>query len=90
MKELKQAFCSNCRAPYRKEDQFCRFCGAPMKADFRTPMPPNCIYGPPPTQRTHVCRKCGYQWKTYAMLDRERFCPKCGGNAPITEEEDLW
>jgi PHP family Zn ribbon phosphoesterase len=41
-----------------------------------------CIYGPQPVKRVHTCEKCGYKWKTFAMVDKHRWCPECGGSAP--------
>ncbi len=86
----KMKVCSNCKEPYREGDKYCRYCGAPMgrpefiKEDFA------CIYGPQPMERTHKCRKCGYSWVTCYMIDDERFCPKCGGSAPVSESSDPW
>ena len=47
-----------------------------------------CIYGPPPVKRVHTCKKCGYSWETELMIDDERWCPQCGGSAPVTSEEE--
>ena len=80
--------CANCREPYINGDKYCRFCGAPMgkpeyiEEDFA------CIYGPPPVNRTHTCAKCGYSWKTCEMIDNARWCPKCGGPAPATGDDE--
>ena len=77
--------CANCKNEYVEGDKYCRYCGAPngepgfIKEDFA------CIYGPPPVARVHTCKKCGYSWKTYEMIDKEAFCPKCGGAAPGVE-----
>lgn len=76
--------CANCHEPYDEGAKYCRYCGAPMgrpefiEEDFA------CIYGPPPVSRTHKCEKCGFSWTTCLMIDNERFCPKCGGLAPVT------
>ena len=47
-----------------------------------------CIYGPPPVSRTHKCEKCGFTWKTTLMIDDEKFCPECGGPAPVVASEE--
>ena len=106
--------CANCRNTYREGDKYCRYCGAPLgKPDFIEeefaciygPPPVQrthkckkcgfswqtslfaCIYGPPPVERTHKCKKCGFSWKTSLMIDDEKWCPKCGGSAPVTGGE---
>ncbi len=74
--------CANCKNTYREGDKYCRYCGSPLgkpqfiEEDFA------CIYGPPPVQRTHKCKKCGFSWQTSLMIDNEMWCPKCGGSAP--------
>lgn len=78
----KRKVCSNCKNEYIEGDRYCRYCGAPMGKpdyiDYDVPV----IYGPLPTERLHTCEQCGFKWKTYSMLDKERFCPECGGAAP--------
>ena len=79
--------CANCRNTYREGDKYCRYCGAPLgKPDF-IEEEFACIYGPPPVQRTHKCKKCGFSWQTSLMIDDEKWCPKCGGSAPVTGGE---
>lgn len=79
--------CANCRNTYREGDKYCRYCGAPLgKPDF-IEEEFACIYGPPPVQRTHKCKKCGFSWQTSLMIDDEMWCPKCGGSAPATGGE---
>lgn len=46
------------------------------------------LYGPEPIKRIHECDKCGYTWETNLMIDEERWCPKCGGGAPVVRKED--
>ncbi len=76
--------CANCRNTYREGDKYCRYCGSPLgKPDF-IEEEFACIYGPPPVQRTHKCKKCGFSWQTSLMIDDEMWCPKCGGSAPVT------
>lgn len=87
----KRKVCANCQSEYGDGDLYCRFCGAPMgkpeyldiERDFST------VYGPMPVRRVHTCAKCGYTWATHKMLDKERFCPECGGSAPPEGEKDL-
>ena len=73
--------CANCGNEYVEGDKYCRFCGAPngdpryVVTDF------SCIYGPPPVRRVHTCKKCGYSWETVEMIDKAKYCPKCGGSA---------
>lgn len=82
--------CANCGNDYMEGDKYCRYCGAPMgKAEYIEDEL-QMIYGPPPMKRVHTCDKCGYSWETEKMLDWERYCPKCGGPAPVTAEEDLF
>ena len=74
--------CANCKNNYREGDKYCRYCGAPLgKPDF-IEEDFACIYGPPPVERIHKCDKCGFTWKTSLMIDDERWCPQCGGEAP--------
>ncbi len=79
--------CANCKNNYIDGDRYCRFCGAPMGKPKYIVQEIVCIYGPPPVKRNHVCRECGYSWETRSMVDRQGFCPKCGGKAPFTEAE---
>ena len=64
--------CANCKNTFLEGDRYCRFCGAPMgKPEFieeRIAL----IYGPEPMERLHRCEKCGYEWKTREMVDKER------------------
>ena len=78
----KRKVCANCKNAYREGDKYCRYCGAPLgKPDY---IEENfaCIYGPPPVEREHRCKKCGFTWKTCLMIDDEKWCPQCGGEAP--------
>ena len=84
----KRKVCANCKQTYIEGDKYCRYCGAPMgRPDFIVE-DFGCIYGPPPIRRVHTCNKCGYSWETNQMIDDERFCPKCGGNAPGIGDEE--
>ena len=74
--------CANCKKTYIEGDRYCRFCGAPMGTPDFIDETFETIYGPPPVERVHQCENCGYQWTTKMMIDRERWCPKCGGSAP--------
>ena len=90
MKSNKKIVCANCSYQVISGDKYCRQCGREIGKGAYVPDNDlmECIYGPPPAQRTHTCEKCGYSWSTYRMIDREKKCPKCGGNAPY-EEEDI-
>ena len=90
----KMKVCSNCKKPYIEGDAYCRYCGAPMGTPVFIPEALECLYGPPVTC-THVCEKCGFTWKRSflgsAAGDDQRFCPKCGGGAPVTKtDSDRW
>ena len=88
MDASKRKVCANCKEEYYEGDKYCRYCGAQMgKPDYIGGiMPP--LYGPPPINRIHKCVKCGYSWATRRMIDKGRYCPKCGGDAPATISED--
>lgn len=79
--------CGNCHAGLEPEDKYCRICGTKAGegafAPYQNLM--QCIYGPMPVQRTHTCPQCGFSWITHLMIDRQRFCPKCG--CEVTTEE---
>ena len=84
----KRKVCANCKETYIEGDKYCRYCGAPMgKAAYIEEIFAD-IYGPPPVKRVHSCKKCGYCWETGYMIDDERYCPKCGGSAPVTSAEE--
>lgn len=88
MEGRKLKVCANCKNTFVQGDKYCRYCGAPLgkpdyiEEDFA------CIYGPPPMKRIHKCAECGYSWATNLMIDDEKFCPKCGGAAPVKSEEE--
>ena len=77
--------CANCRKNYNAEDKYCRYCGAPMGAPLYIDEGFPLIYGPAPIKRVHTCNKCGFEWETNLMVDSEKWCPKCGGDAPAKE-----
>ena len=90
---MEEKVCGNCHNFWREGDKYCRYCGAPMNHPEYIVRDIACIYGPPPVLRGHSCQKCGYGWQTEQMIDRERFCPKCGAPAPAKEmdgKDDLW
>lgn len=80
--------CPNCHGHWIEGDKYCRYCGARKDQPSFIDIPAACIYGPPPRERQHTCTKCGYTWKTRQMVDDERWCPHCGGEAPVTDEAD--
>ena len=79
--------CGNCHASLQPDDQYCRICGTRAGEGAYAPYQEmmQCIYGPLPESRTHVCEQCGYTWTTCLMIDNQRYCPKCGGHAPCSE-----
>ena len=79
--------CGNCHAHLDEGDRYCRKCGTKVGDGAFEPYQQiiQCIYGPMPVERTHICEQCGYTWTTCQMIDRDEFCPKCGGKAPATE-----
>lgn len=81
--------CGNCHEPLRQNDKFCRYCGTRRGdgafAPYKNVM--ECIYGPPPVERRHVCGNCGYSWTTMLMIDDQKYCPRCGGNADCREQD---
>lgn len=85
-----QKVCANCKNEYIKGDKYCRFCGAPMGTPVYITENFAEIYGPPPVKRTHTCKDCGHLWQTTEMIDNQRWCPECGGKAPVTDEEDFF
>ncbi|MBO7251256.1 MAG: FHA domain-containing protein [Oscillospiraceae bacterium] len=79
--------CGNCQEYLSQEDRYCRCCGTQRgKGAFQPYLNSmQCIYGPPPVPRNHICRSCGYRWETMAMIDRQKYCPQCGGQADMYE-----
>ncbi len=87
MNASKRKVCANCKEEYFEGDKYCRFCGAPMgQPDYVQGIRPP-LYGPPPINQVHKCVKCGYSWASRRMIDKGRYCPKCGGDAPATVSE---
>ena len=72
--------CGKCTGYLEPEDQYCRYCGTKRGEGEFNPYydEPVCVYGPPPVNRLHTCKKCGYEWTVCAMIDEQRYCPKCG------------
>ena len=81
--DRKRKVCANCKNSYREGDKYCRYCGAPLGTPEFIDEDFACIYGPPPVERAHKCAKCGFTWTTTLMIDNEKWCPKCGGEAPV-------
>ena len=81
--------CGNCHRALGS-DEYCRYCGTKRGNGKFDPYynEPQCIYGPPPVRRLHNCNVCGYKWDTNVMIDRQGYCPKCGGSCSIIEEEE--
>lgn len=80
--------CGNCAEHIGTEDQYCRYCGTKRgKGSFKPYYnEPQCVYGPPPVRRIHSCTKCGFEWSTSVMIDRQRYCPKCGSSCNVTKD----
>lgn len=89
-KKATQWQCGNCHKRLDENDKYCRICGTKVGEGAYEPYQDlmECIYGPMPVDRKHTCKKCGYEWITCLMLDREKYCPKCGGDAPYEEIPD--
>ena len=79
--------CGNCHELMDESDNFCKYCGTRRGGGSFKPYKNimTCIYGPQPRKRFHICSKCGNSWETMLMVDNEKFCPICGGNAKTTE-----
>ncbi len=82
--------CGNCHKFFGEGDLYCRYCGTKAGEGRYEPYDDimQCVYGPPPTERLHTCNECGYSWKSWAMIDNERYCPKCGGAVTAAETGD--
>ena len=82
--------CGKCTGYLEPEDQYCRYCGAKRGEGEFNPYydEPVCVYGPPPVNRLHTCKKCGYEWTVCAMIDEQRYCPKCGHTCKVISEDD--
>ena len=87
MIKAERKICKNCGNPFNPLDDYCRYCGEKNEFTITNRDIP-CIYGPPPVIRVHKCENCSYSWETDEMVDDEKYCPKCGGNAPVVEEKD--
>jgi rubredoxin len=76
--------CGNCHEHLGK-DKYCRICGTKRGEGAFKPYVDAYypVYGPKPTETTHKCDVCGYTWSTYLMIDKERYCPECGGRATV-------
>ena len=88
---MSEIYCSNCEKKITIEDKYCRYCGVAVtqtdyKPNFRGI---NVIYGPMPVKRKHLCSKCAYAWTTHMMVDNQKFCPVCGGDAPVVFTDDF-
>ncbi|MDO4632493.1 MAG: hypothetical protein Q4B01_01400 [Eubacteriales bacterium] len=79
--------CGNCHSHLEEGDKYCRVCGTKVGEGAYEPYSDmmQCIYGPAPVMRTHVCKDCGYSWEAYMMVDDQKHCPQCGGEAPVKE-----
>lgn len=82
--------CGHCHAYLEPDDRYCRQCGTKVGDGAYAPYLDlmQCIYGPPPEEREHICQQCGYKWTTYRMIDDQKYCPKCGGPASAVRQID--
>ena len=85
--ERMEAVCPNCKSDWIQGDRYCRFCGAPMNQPGYKIRNFACIYGPEPRLRKHECPQCHYSWETNQMIDREKYCPRCGAEAEVQTED---
>lgn len=83
--------CGNCHFCMEEGDQYCRLCGTKRGEGNFEPYKniTKYIYAQELKERKHICQKCGYKWKTIKMEDKEKFCPRCGGLAPIVDESGI-
>ena len=81
--------CGECHKPLNG-DAYCRYCGTKAGEGSFEPYEDVicCVYGPPPVEREHVCKACGYEWTSFAMIDAEKYCPRCGGEVSSKEITD--
>lgn len=77
--------CGNCHTTLMPDAKYCHICGTRAGEGAYKPYQDmmQCIYGPAPVERRHVCQTCGFSWTTCAMIDKDKFCPQCGGSAPV-------
>lgn len=82
--ETDQSRCGNCHEKLQEGDKYCRICGTKVGEGAYEPYQDimECIYGPEPALREHICDNCGYRWLTCYMVDDENYCPQCGCPAP--------
>ena len=85
-----EGLCFNCHARVGTDSNYCSVCGTKVGEGEFKPFQNimQCIYGPMPVKRVHTCKNCGYEWTTHEMIDKGRYCPKCGGPAPYEEVLD--
>lgn len=90
-RETSLAQCGHCHAYLKPDDKYCRQCGTKVGDGAYEPYQDlmETIYGPPPIERRHICQNCGNTWTVCAMIDSEKYCPKCGGSAPFHPSKDL-
>lgn len=80
--------CGNCHK-YLGDDKYCRYCGTKAGEGDFLPFDEivQCVYGPPPTARSHHCNNCGHEWTTNMMIDNQYYCPECGSkDTSVTEK----
>lgn len=77
-----EGHCGNCHKHFEEDDKYCRYCGTRRGEGAFAPYENimQCIYGPMPVVRNHICPNCNYAWTNCVMIDNEKYCPKCGTN----------
>lgn len=80
--------CGNCHECFSDdEEKYCTYCGTKRGEGKFEPYDNAiyCIYGPMPEKRTRECLKCGNQWTYTGMLDRHKYCTKCGAPSKLLQ-----
>lgn len=84
--------CGNCGNKLEPDDRYCRMCGAKRGEGKYEPCLEtlDALYiiqpdGENPLPALHSCTKCGYCWTVCQRNDRQKYCPMCGGLAPIDD-----
>lgn len=81
--------CGNCHELFANdEEKYCTYCGTKRGEGKFEPYDNAiyCIYGPMPEKRTRECVRCGNQWTYTSMLDKEKFCVRCGGQSKLIQD----
>lgn len=86
--------CGNCHELISDGEKYCRYCGTKRgEGKFKPYLNMiQCIYGPAPVKRKHICKVCNNTWERELMIDDECYCPQCGNKVEIIESDwrDDW